>query len=205
MTTENGLSPFSRRSFLQASSALLACQVLSESMLAQVAVQRSAYPKGAVRINSNENPLGPCTAAREAITAGLPNSGRYEFHLTEELIKTYAEQQGVKPEYLLLLAGSTPALNYIVAAFTSAKASYVAAEPSYDAVAHVAQALGTRAVGVPLTKTWSHDVRGMLAAGPDAGIFYMCSPNNPTGTLTSHADIEYLVEHKPAGSRGGGR
>jgi histidinol-phosphate aminotransferase len=55
-------------------------------------------------------------------------------------------------------------------------------------------------VNVPLTKTWSHDVKAMLAAAPDAGIFYICSPNNPTGTLTSHADIEYLVENKPKGS-----
>jgi histidinol-phosphate/aromatic aminotransferase/cobyric acid decarboxylase-like protein len=40
----------------------------------------------------------------------------------------------------------------------------------------------------------------MLAAAPDAGLFYVCTPNNPTGTLTPHADIEYLVEHKPAGA-----
>jgi histidinol-phosphate aminotransferase len=31
-------------------------------------------------------------------------------------------------------------------------------------------------------------------------LFYVCTPNNPTGTLTPHADIEYLVEHKPKGS-----
>jgi histidinol-phosphate aminotransferase len=43
-------------------------------------------------------------------------------------------------------------------------------------------------------------VKAMLAAGPDAGLFYVCSPNNPTGTLTSHSDIEYLVENKPKGS-----
>jgi histidinol-phosphate aminotransferase len=40
----------------------------------------------------------------------------------------------------------------------------------------------------------------MLAAGPDAGLFYVCTPNNPTGTLTSHSDIEFLVAHKPKGS-----
>jgi histidinol-phosphate aminotransferase len=40
----------------------------------------------------------------------------------------------------------------------------------------------------------------MLAKAPDAGLFYICTPNNPTGTLTSHSDIEYLVEHKPQGS-----
>jgi histidinol-phosphate/aromatic aminotransferase/cobyric acid decarboxylase-like protein len=40
----------------------------------------------------------------------------------------------------------------------------------------------------------------MLAAAPDAGLFYICSPNNPTGTLTPHSDIEYLVENKPKDS-----
>ena len=40
----------------------------------------------------------------------------------------------------------------------------------------------------------------MIAAAPDAGLFYICNPNNPTGTLTPHADIEYLVENKPKGS-----
>src|SRR5271157_2814217 len=200
MAHNNGLPPFSRRSFLQVSSAALACHFLTEQVLAQVAIERAEYPKGAVRINSNENPLGPCAAARAAITAGLPNSGRYEFHLTEKLVKTFAEQQGLKADYLVPLAGSTPALNYIVGAFTSPKASYVTAEPGYDAVAHVAQTVGARVVGVPLTKTWSHDVRAMLAAAPDAGVFYVCTPNNPTGTLTSHDDIEYLLEHKPKDS-----
>ena len=28
-------------------------------------------------------------------------------------------------------------------------------------------------------------------------VFYVCTPNNPTGTLTSHSDIEYLLENKP--------
>jgi len=38
----------------------------------------------------------------------------------------------------------------------------------------------------------------MLAAGPKAGLFYICSPNNPTGTLTPIADIEWLLANKPA-------
>src|SRR5215467_12865493 len=40
----------------------------------------------------------------------------------------------------------------------------------------------------------------MLAAGQDAGVFYICNPNNPTGTLTPHSDIEYLVANKPKDS-----
>ena len=65
---------------------------------------------------------------------------------------------------------------------------------------YAAEAVGARIVKVPLTKDYAHDVRAMLAAAPDAGIFYVCTPNNPTGTLTSHSDIEYLVAKKPKDS-----
>jgi histidinol-phosphate aminotransferase len=65
---------------------------------------------------------------------------------------------------------------------------------------HAAAAAEARVVKVPLTKTYAHDVKAMLAAAPDAGLFYICSPNNPTGTLTPHSDVEYLVENKPQGS-----
>jgi histidinol-phosphate aminotransferase len=200
MSTDRPLSPFSRRSFLQASSAAVALQMLSEPLLAQIARGQISFPEGAVRINANENPLGPCQAAREAVIAITPQSGRYHFYLTEELVKTFAEQQGLKPENVLLFPGSTPALYYTVAAFTSPKASFVIAEPGYEAGAGAAKAVGARVVNVPLTKTWAHDVKGMVAAAPDAGLFYVCSPNNPTGTPTSHDDIEYLVEHKPKDS-----
>jgi histidinol-phosphate aminotransferase len=40
----------------------------------------------------------------------------------------------------------------------------------------------------------------MAAAAPDAGIFYVCTPNNPTGTMTPHSDIEQLLAIKPKGS-----
>ena len=85
-------------------------------------------------------------------------------------------------------------------AFTSPGKSYVTADPGYEAGMHAAGIAGARVVKVPLTSNHSHDVRAMLAKAPDAGLFYICTPNNPTGTLTSHPDIEYLVEHKPQGS-----
>jgi histidinol-phosphate aminotransferase len=37
----------------------------------------------------------------------------------------------------------------------------------------------------------------MLASAPDAGVIYICNPNNPTGTLTPHSEIEYAAENKP--------
>jgi histidinol-phosphate/aromatic aminotransferase/cobyric acid decarboxylase-like protein len=49
-------------------------------------------------------------------------------------------------------------------------------------------------------KSYAHDVKAMAAASPNAGLIYICNPNNPTGTLTPKADIEWLVENKPKGS-----
>ena len=46
----------------------------------------------------------------------------------------------------------------------------------------------------------AHDVKAMVAADPNAGIIYICNPNNPTGTLTPKEDIAWAVENKPAGS-----
>jgi histidinol-phosphate aminotransferase len=180
-----------------ASAALAGC-IVTEPMLAYA--QLKSPPKGGVLLNANENPLGPAGVARQAVVSITPEGGRYLFNLSEELVNTFAQQQGLKPEYVAAFAGSSPALYYAVATFASPKASYVTADPGYEAGVRAAQVVGARVVNVPLTKTWSHDVKAMLAAAPDAGIFYVCSPNNPTGTLTSHADIEYLLEHKPKGS-----
>jgi histidinol-phosphate aminotransferase len=201
MSNQKQLSPFSRRSFLQVSavaSAALAGCIVTEPMLAYA--QLKSPPKGGVLLNANENPLGPAGVARQAVVSITPEGGRYLFNLSEELVNTFAQQQGLKPEYVAAFAGSSPALYYAVATFASPKASYVTADPGYEAGVRAAQVVGARVVNVPLTKTWSHDVKAMLAAAPDAGIFYVCSTNNPTGTLTSHADIEYLLEHKPKGS-----
>ena len=201
MSKQSQQSPYSRRSFLQMSavaSAALAGRIVTEPMLAYA--QLKSPPKGGVLLNANENPLGPAAVARQAVANITPDGGRYLFSFTQELINTFAQQQGLKPEYVAAFAGSSPALYYAVATFASPKASYVTADPGYEAGTKAAEAVGARVVNVPLTKTWSHDVRAMLAAAPDAGIFYVCSPNNPTGTLTSHADIEYLVENKPKGS-----
>src|ERR1700753_1934243 len=46
----------------------------------------------------------------------------------------------------------------------------------------------------------SHDVKAMVAADPNAGVLYICNPNNPTGTLTSKKEIVWALDNKPQGS-----
>ena len=191
----------SRRSFLglaAGASAALAFRIVTEPMLAHARAHN--VPKDAIRIDANENPLGPCASAREAAAAIVSEGGRYSDWLTDDLVKMLAEMEGLKPEQVLVYAGSSEPLHHTVAAFSSPQRSYVTADPGYEAGMFAAQAMGAKVVKVPLTKTYAHDVKAMLAAAPDAGVFYVCSPNNPTGTLTSHSDIEYLVENKPKGS-----
>ena len=194
---------FSRRSFLHFSAAATAAAAfrgMSEPMLAAAARHHAPHSADAVMIDSNENPLGPCQAARDAMAALLPNGGRYLDNLTEELTNTFASSEGLNPDWVQATVGSTPALSHAVLAFTSPQKSYVAADPGFETGTFMAQKNGARVVAVPLTKDHAHDVKAMLAAAPDAGIFYICNPNNPTGTLTPHADIEYLVANKPKDS-----
>ena len=193
-------SPFSRRSFLQLSAAAAALHVMNEPMLAAAAAAHRPFSADAVMIDSNENPLGPGQAAREAISGIIPLGGRYLDNLTEDLIHTFAQTEAVNPDYVRVFPGSTPALHFGVIAFTSPQKSYVTADPGYEAGMHAAARAQARVVKVPLTKNYAHDVKAMIAAAPDAGLFYVCSPNNPSGTLTAHSDIEYLVENKPKGA-----
>ena len=195
----------SRRSFLKWTAAAAAAstfRIMSEPMLAAAAVkhERTKYPPGAIIIDANENPLGPCDAARAAVVSLAPQGGRYSYWLTDELVDTFVQRTGLKPEFLRPYPGSSEPLHYSVLAFTSASRSYITADPGYEAGMHAAKISGARVDKVPLTKTYAHDIPAMLAAAPDAGLFYVCTPNNPTGTLTPHAHIEQLVAKKPKDS-----
>ena len=164
------------------------------------ASRRRPHAADAVMIDSNENPLGPSQGAREAMASIIPQGGRYSDELTDQLAEAFAIMEGLSPDYLRVTVGSTPALGLSVLAFTSPQKSYVTADPGFELGMNLSEHTGARVVKVPLTKTYAHDVKAMLAEGSDAGIFYICNPNNPSGTLTPHADIEYLVANKPKDS-----
>jgi len=203
MSTTDRLFQGSRRRFLQASafaSAGMALRIASEPALAAAQRKEKVLHPGAVVLDANENPLGPCEVARKAVADIAPQGGRYSDWMTRDLAKIFSESQGLKPDYLRIYPGSSEPLHFSVLAFTSPSKSYVTADPGYEAGMRAAQVSGARVVKVPLTKTYSHDVAAMVKAAPDAGLFYICTPNNPTGTLTPHSEIEKLANEKPKGS-----
>ena len=194
---------FTRRNFGRLAAMIAGGAALpfyNEPALAQLSRIKGPIPADAVMINANENPLGPCPEAAAAIHAMVLRGGRYLYGETGVLQDMLAEQEGLKSSYVSPFAGSSAPLHQAVLAFTSPTKPYVTADPGYEAGDRAANFIGATVIHVPLTRTYAHDVRAMAAAAPNTGLIYVCNPNNPTGTLTPRADIEWLIENKPKGS-----
>jgi len=195
---------FSRRHFGRFAAMLgagaAALPFYNEPALAQLSAVSGEVSPDAVRINANENPLGPCAEACAAMHAIVQKGGRYLYEETFEFQKTMAEAEGLKPDYVQPFAGSSAPLHQAVLAFSSPTKPFVTASPGYEAGERAAKFIGAKTIGVPLTSSYAHDVKAMAAASSEAGLLYVCNPNNPTGTLTPREEIEWLLANKPKGS-----
>ncbi len=199
---------FSRRNFGKIASLIAAGSTMpfyNEPALAQLS-KIDNIPDDAVIINANENPLGPSPEAIAAAQKVVLNGGRYLYNETDKAKTLLASQEGLpapKPgvDWVRMFPGSSGPLHTAVLAFCSPTKSYVVADPGYEAGGRAAAFIKAPVVKVPLLKDkgYIHDVRAM-AAVKNAGLIYICNPNNPTGTMTPRADIEWLVANKPAGS-----
>lgn len=203
MTSAGLQSEFSRRSLGRRAMSLLAAGAAlpfyNESAMAQLSMI-GPLPPDAVKINANENPLGPCAEAAEAIYGVVKKGGRYLYEETFGFSRTLAEQEGLKPNYVMPFPGSSDPLHRVVLAYTSPDKPFVMGDPGYEAGQRAAQFIGSKVIRVPLNSKYEHDVKAMVAASPNAGVIYICNPNNPTGTITKRADIEWLLANKPKGS-----
>src|SRR5262245_53467601 len=195
---------FTRRQILKVAALASAASALpfaSERALAQLS-DAGALPDDAVKINANEFPDGPSAKALEALAAVARNGNRYQYPETDALVRTAAKLEGLEREHFAVYPGSSLARHHAVIADTSPTRALVTAEPGYEAAARAAEFIGAKVVRVPLRSDGAHDLPAMLAAAKDTpvGLFYVCNPNNPTGTVTPRAEIEALVAAKPAGS-----
>src|SRR5258708_5049303 len=121
----------SRRSFLRfsaAASGAAALRVITEPMLAHAAVlamPASSSMTSAIWIDQNENPLGPCPAAREAVTAMAAQGGRYFTDLTDDFEKNFAERGCLRQEFVSAFPGSIGPADHSVLAFAASRRMYV--------------------------------------------------------------------------------
>lgn len=192
----------SRRQFGRAVALLSAGAALpfyNEAALAQDLKAIANIAPDAVRINANENPMGPCPAAIEAMRAIVPQGGRYLFKETFAFVEALAASESLPTSHVVACAGSSDPLHRAVLAFTSPTRPLVIASPGYEAPEGAARFVGAKVIRVPLRKDYSHDAGAMARADRNAGVIYVCNPNNPTGTLTRREDLAAIVAEKPKG------
>jgi histidinol-phosphate aminotransferase len=171
----------------------------NESTMAQDLKAIASIPPDAVRLNANENPMGPCPAAIAAIRELVPQGGRYLFDQTRVFVEALAGAENLPVSHVQASAGSSDPLHRSVIAFTSPDRPLVTADPGYEAPEHAAKFIGAKVIRVPLRKDYSHDPAAMASADSSAGLIYICNPNNPTGTVTPREAILSIVAGKPKG------
>src|SRR5690349_2636753 len=144
----------SRRGFLTGrllprSAAFIAARGMEayDAEIAQGGTALPVVPPGVteIKINSNENPLGPGKAVLDAILGKFPEANRYPFNSTPNngaLTSAIAAKFKVKPENIVLGGGSQELLRNAVRAFSNPAHGLVTGAPSFENCPGVAKKLG---------------------------------------------------------------
>lgn len=153
---------------------------------------------GAVKLASNENPVGPAPDVKKAIAAHIEGVNRYPDGGGFYLIKALSERLGVRPAELILGNGSNELIEIAARAFVVPGDNAVMAAPSFVLYDSVVRAAGGESRIVPL-KDGRHDLPSMGAAvNKRTRIVFIANPNNPTGTIVHHEEVLSLANSLPA-------
>ena len=155
---------------------------------------------GAVRLNSNENPLGISEAAKDALVEAIVLANRYPSDQQQVLVSRLAAAHDVAENQLVLGTGSAEVLQMAVQAYAAPRAKLIMADPTYEAVTNYQRTEAYELVKVPLTANHEHDIGRMREAAESSGhpaLVYLCNPNNPTATITPSAAIDAWIADAP--------
>jgi histidinol-phosphate aminotransferase len=153
---------------------------------------------GVVRLSSNENPYGPSPAALKAMTAAFGLAWRYPDEYSDMLAEDLAKLHAVAVDHILLGDGSSEILKVSADAFTNPQKKIVVANPTFESIARHASMAQAEVVKIDLARDYSHDLPRMLAAANDAGLVYICNPNNPTASITAKNDLRAFLTKLPS-------
>ena len=152
----------------------------------------------AIKVASNENPLGPSPRALEAARSALAEIGRYPDGGGFALKRALAKKLGVAPEQITLGNGSNDVLELIARAFVAADDEVIYSEHAFAVYELAARAVGARPVVVP-ARAFGHDLGAMQQAiTARTRLVFIANPNNPTGTWVGRAQLEAFLRAVPA-------
>jgi histidinol-phosphate aminotransferase len=141
----------------------------------------------AVRLNTNEAPVPPPAGFTEALAGRLAAVAwhRYPDRAAAGLRARLAAHHGVDPAWVFAANGSNEVLQTLCLAYGGAGRSVATFEPTYALHGHIARVTGTAVAVGERRADFTVDldeVRRVLDAATPA-ITFLCSPNNPTGTI----------------------
>lgn len=154
-------------------------------------ILRSAYGSPfIIRMNNNENVLGPPPAAIEAIAgydpikASLYPSGD-SYHLRHRL----SELTGLSPCSFIIGNGANEVITFVIKAFCSPGDTIITADKTFAVYEWVAEFSGCESRLIPL-KDNAFDADAILAARTErTKVIFICNPNNPTGTYWTYDQL----------------
>lgn len=151
----------------------------------------------AIKLASNENPLGPSPKAAAAARSALGELHRYPDAAAYRLREALAARHGTSMAEVILGNGSNELLDLIVRTFATPEDHIVFADPAFVVYRMAALAHGVPFTAVPLSNQ-THDLEAMArAVKPNTRVMFVGNPNNPTGTYVGRAAVEELFRKVP--------
>jgi len=153
------------------------------------------------KLANNENPYGPPQSVMKAMTGAFKYANRYGYP-DGNIVQEIATLHGVKPENILLTAGSGEVLDVVGTTFLEGGKKVVGVEPSYSQVYQHASGIKADAILLELTKDYRQDIEALVHATKthyrDVGFVYLCNPNNPTGVVVTADEVKQLLDGLPS-------
>jgi len=150
-----------------------------------------------IKMASNEAPFGPSPRAIQAMQAVLTESHFYPDNDAHELRDELAKRHGLRPDQVVVTAGSTALLGIIARTLLSPGLNAVTSERSFIVYPIATKAAGGELIEVE-TKNDGYDLDGLAAAINDkTRIVFLANPNNPTGTLATPEEVDRFLDKVP--------
>lgn len=152
----------------------------------------------AVKLASNENPLGPSPAALQVIRDQLNSLARYPDGNGFALKTALANKHSVTTEQITLGNGSNDILELLARAFVTPEHNVIFSQHAFAVYPIVTQAVGAKAV-ITEARDWGYDLDAILAAIDDkTRLIFIANPNNPTGTWLTRRQLEAFLSQVPS-------
>jgi len=162
-------------------------------------LERELGITGALKVASNENPLGPSPKAIAAIQDTLGTLHLYPDAGGWRLRRALAPRLGVDPAQIVLGAGSNELLYQLVLAFCEPDDEVLSHEFAFLSYRLAAGVAARRFVAAPATRELGCDVPALIESiSPRTKLIVLGTPNNPTGSVLTRDDAERILAALPA-------